>query len=340
MNFHLVKIRKRPLIAVPSNKILPYPASVSCYPGHTWKKRTVRTAVQMMFATGLTRRVWPLREIQLPGISDKELEGWLSQVRLDLGQDDLQAVLVWPADPDRGRLYLYLLDANGEKKAFCKLAFDARNSALIRREGEVLQRLAALELTQCRLPAVLTSGLVAGQDFLVVALAPARARITDWLKDSPINNMIAEYRGDPRPLDGAALRTLDWWSGVEKLFPPGNRFRTAIDKAIESGISVCRVHGDVNQTNVLRDGGEIWLLDWEQSHEDGPALTDTICAAVDRLSLEQPNDPEGNLRKFKKEFIDDSEEKTKHQAVLALAFLASARFTPAITLIHSWYPEK
>jgi hypothetical protein len=294
----------------------------------------------MIFATGLARWVWPVRKIQLPGISGEDLEGWLSAVRRDLGQDDLQPVIVWPSDPYRGRLYFYLLNLKGDKKAFCKLALDARNSALILREKEALQRLHALELIHCRLPTVLTSGLVAGQDFLVVALAPACARITDWLKDSPINNMIAEYSGKLRQLDEAALKSLDWWPGVEKLFPPGNRFRTAIDEALQGGGSVCRVHGDVNQTNILRDGEDIWLLDWEQSYEDGPALTDTICAAVDKLWLEQPNDPEGNFRKFKKQFLDVSEANMKHQVVLALAFLAAARFTPAITMIHTWCPEK
>lgn len=339
MDFHLVKTGDRPLLAIPSVDGGLHSACVSCYPVHTWKKRVVRSAVLMIFATGLARRVWPLRKIQLPGLSDEELEGWLGEVRRDLGQNDLQPVIVWPSDPNRGRLYFYLLDTKGNKKAFCKLALDPRNSALIRRENEALKRLHALELKRCRIPAVLTFGLVAGQDYLVVAITPSRARITDWRKDRPIGDVIAEYGGARRQLDGAALGSLDWWPAVERLFPPGHPFRTAINDAVEAGAAVCRVHGDVNQTNVLRDGGDIWLLDWEQSHEDGPALTDTICAAVDDLWLQQPNDPEGNLRKFKQEFLDLREESTRHQVVLALAFLGAARFTPAIAIIESWYPE-
>ncbi len=339
MDFHLVKNGDRPLFAVPSVDGGLHPAGVACYPVHTWKKRVVRSAVLMIFATGLARRVWPARKLRLPGISEGELEGWLGDVRRDLGQNDLQPVIVWPSDPSRGRLYLYLLDAKGNKKAFCKLALDARNSALVLREKEALQRLHALDLKRCRIPAVLTSGLVAGQDYLVVATTPSRARITDWRKDRPIGDVIAEYGGKQRQLDGAALGRLDWWPAVERLFPPRHPFRIAIDEAAEAGASVCRVHGDVNQTNVLRDGEDIWLLDWEQSHEDGPALTDTICAAVDDLWLERPNDPEGNLRKFKQEFLDMRDEYTRHQVVLALAFLGAASFTPAIAMIRSWYPE-
>ena len=68
-----------------------------------------------------------------------------------VGWAELQPVLVWPADPLRGRVYMYLLNKKGEKLGFCKLGLDERNNALIEREQQALEHLQSMDLKLSRI---------------------------------------------------------------------------------------------------------------------------------------------------------------------------------------------
>ena len=154
MKFHLIKLGSRPLLAVPCGKHSLWGAAIDCYPAHTGKKRLVRKVLHGLAGVGLIRWVFPARELSLPGVGDVDFEAWLALLCEQLHLAELQPVLVWPADPLRGRVYMYLLNKKGEKVGFCKLGLDAKNNALIKRERQALEHLQSMELKLSRVPQV------------------------------------------------------------------------------------------------------------------------------------------------------------------------------------------
>lgn len=339
MRFHLIKAAGRPLFAVPCGSARLRDDAAMCFPVHTWKKRVVRDAVRLASRTGLIRRLFPATETPLPGMPEGALENWLSDMRALLADPDLQPMLVWPGDPARGRIYLNLLGSDGRARTFCKLSLDARNDALIRHEGETLAELAMLDLKLSRIPEVIAKGLLGGHTYLVVSCSPRDARASDWERDKPINDAIGEFAGVTRTISAAEASALSWWPRIVDCHRSHPCFFEEVSKAVQSGVEVCRIHGDLNQTNVLRDGNDIWLLDWEQSHADGPALTDPVCVAVDRLFRMHPKNAAGNLQMFRNQFLKDRDHAARHQAILALAYLGAVRFTPALAIIGAWQQD-
>jgi hypothetical protein len=314
-------------------------AAIGCYPAHTWKKRCVRLALGVAARTGMFSCLFPAREMTLPTVAGRELEGWLDQVGRSPDGAGLHPVFVWPADPARGRIYLHLLADDGRLVGFCKIGLDSKNNSLIGREQAALERLAEMNLALSRVPRVLASGCLNNHAYLVVEAAPADARVTDWRGDLPLGPHIAEYAGPSRQVERADLDSLDWWREARRCFADNCGFLRALDDAARGGVAVCRAHGDLNRTNILRHGsGPVWLLDWEQSSDHAPVLTDQVCAAVDALWLSHPGDPVVCLRKLMEgpPFLTNS---CPPDAVLALAFLGAAGFTPALAIIGEWFPQ-
>ena len=115
MKFHLIKLGSRPLLAVPAGVPQLWEAAIGCYPAHTWKKRLVRVILGGLARVGLLGRMFPKQELSLPGVGKLDFEGWLESLGKQLDVAELHPVLVWPADPLRGRVYMYLLNKKGEK---------------------------------------------------------------------------------------------------------------------------------------------------------------------------------------------------------------------------------
>jgi hypothetical protein len=349
VKFHLVKLGSRPLLAVPCGKHSLWAVAIDCYPAHTGKKRLVRKVLHGLAGVGLIRWVFPARELSLPGVGDVDFEAWVDLLGEQLHLAELQPVLVWPADPLRGRVYMYLLDKQGEKVGFCKLGLDAKNNALINRERQALEHLQSMELKLSRIPKLLAHGELDGEiyrevdggSYLVVEMTPVDASNIDWQSDVSIEANIAEYAGSSRVIKRAEVETLNWWSEVTRQFADRSLLMDEVDVAVDQGIEVCLAHGDLNCTNVLKNESddEVWLLDWEQSDHSAPILTDLVCVAVDKLWLANAEDTSGNLQKFKDTFIYENDPEKRAQIILALAYLSAAGFPPALAMMDAIYAE-
>ena len=343
MKFHVVKLGSRPLLAVPEGGAGLWQAAIDCYPAHTSKKRLVRKVLHGLARLGLIRWIFTARKLSLPGVGDVDFEAWLSLQCAKLSEVELQAVLVWPADPLRGRVYIYLLNKKGEKVGFCKLGLDAKNNALIERERRALEYLKSMELTLSRIPKLLAHGYLDekmnGGAYLVVETTPTSTRNIDWQSDASIEANIAEYAGSSRRIERAEVESLAWWQKLQKALAEKGAFMQEVNSAVDDGIDVCLAHGDLNCTNVLRNGNEVWLLDWEQSDKNAPFMTDQVCVVVDKLWLADSQDASGNLKKFREHFSYENDPKKCAQIIMALAYLSSVGFTPATTIIDSWYPH-
>ena len=343
MKFHLIKLGSRPLLAVPCGKHSLWGVAIDCYPAHTGKKRLVRKLLHGLAGVGLIRWAFPARNLSLPGVEALDFEAWVALLCEQLHVAELQPVLVWPADPLRGRVYMYLLNKKGEKVGFCKLGLDARNNALIERERQALEHLQSMELKLSRIPKLLAHGNLDGEmvggNYLVVEITPANTRNIDWQSDASIEANIAEYAGSGRMIDRAEIESLSWWPGVTRRFANHSVLMDEINAAVDQGIEVCLAHGDLNCTNVLmsKTNDQVWLLDWEQSDHSAPILTDQVCMAVDKLWLTNAQDASGNLKKFRDTFMYENDTKKRAQIIMALAYLSAAGFPPALAMIDAMY---
>jgi hypothetical protein len=345
VKFHLIRLGSRPLLAVPCGKHSLWGAAIDCYPAHTGKKRLVRKLLHGLAGIGLIRCVFPARELSLPGVGKVDFEAWVALLCEQLHLVELQPVLVWPADPLRGRVYMYLLNKEGEKVGFCKLGLDAKNNALIKREQQALEHLQSMELKLSRVPNLLAHGNLNGEmgdgAYLVVEMTPADTRNIDWQCNAAIEANIAEYAGSGRMIERAEIKSLSWWPEVTRRFAGRSALMAEINVAVDQGIEVCLAHGDLNCTNVLLSGtnDQVWLLDWEQSDASAPILTDHVCMAVDKLWLTNAQDASGNLMKFRDTFRYEDDSKKRGQIIMALAYLSAAGFPPALAMIEAMYAE-
>ncbi|MGB2090660.1 MAG: phosphotransferase [Akkermansiaceae bacterium] len=339
MEFHTIKLGARPLLAVPAGAKGMLQAAIACYPAHTIKKRVVRVLLQTLARVGLLKLIFPARGLPSRGVAGVDFESWINDLCIQLDAKDLHPVLVWPGDPERGRIYVHLLDSSGRAVAFAKIGLDAYNNELIERERETLERLSAMQLELSRVPKLLAHGELDTYTYMVVETLPTGARATDWVNDPSIDENIAEYAGDIRHLEEAEIRELPWWGRVKTALAERDSLMREVHAALSDGIDVCLAHGDLNCTNVLRNGNDVWLLDWEQSDANAPCLTDRVCVTVDKLWLANPQDSAGNLQKFKDLFPDHADAEIQGSLVMALGYLASANFPPAIAMVDAWYPN-
>ena len=315
-------------------------SAIECYPSHTWKKRWLRRGLMMASRLGLLTVLFPARGIPVLGVSDAAFSQWLEDICRAMGWDSVYPVFFWPGDPNRGRIYCYLLDPNGVRVGFCKFGLDSTNNRLIQREARTMEVLKEMDLKHCRVPDVLRSGDLGEHAYVVIETTPRGARAIDWEEDEGIESLVAEYAGASYRIDRQELESLDWWVELTRVFGSSPGLMQVLTDLADQGGEVCRVHGDLNRTTVLVDGSETWILDWEQSYSNAPVMTDQICMAVDRLWLAGAGDAAGKLRQLQNTFPVLQDEKLRGPGVLALAFLGAAKFTPALTILLEWFPEE
>lgn len=332
----MVKLGRRPLLAIPLATGTPDTTFVQCYPGHTRKKRLVRSLIRATLWSGLARAMWAHCASPIADISALELEAWIEQIRQELGQLQLQPVFVWPADATRGRIYVHWQTPDGEVMAFTKLALDPKNSALIENERKALEQLARMDLKKSQVPQVLAAGELQKLSYLITETAPRDARITNWQRDAPIDEHVREFSGITRRKKASELEDLPWWPPLMEYLNGDSRLVRAARSAAKEGADLCRIHGDLNQTNILRAGKQVWLVDWERSSEAGPCMTDAVCMEVDRLWRLTQQNPTKGLEAFLRKIWNDKGTAHRQQVLLALAFLSMCDFPPALVLFKKW----
>ncbi|MDC0302590.1 hypothetical protein OAL23_00305 [bacterium] len=336
MKFHSIQIGNRPLMEVPAGDRAIRLAAVECYPGHTLKKRFLRKLLNLGFRIGVLSRACPSRSFVLPALSTSSFEGWLAHLKKVLGEKIIHPVIVWPGDPGRGRVYFYFLNREGIALAFGKLALDETNGQKIRNEAQVLGRFGKKEPRSFRVPKLLAEGEWGGLDYLITACVPKIAQTINLGEETGMDTVLKELNSDEfRETDG----TPSWWQLVLHAAGDQPAFESAVRSAGEPGWNLCRIHGDLNRTNLLRAGKELWLIDWEQSCLDGPRRVDEVCLEVDRWWNQSRSHGEDNRKAFLDGLFAKKEGGHRSELILALAFLHSIHFSPATALVEVWRKE-
>jgi hypothetical protein len=334
--FQVVRVGNRPLIALPSTSARVRRAAIWCYPAHSWKKVLVRSAISAAISSGISRLLWKNSLLPFDGPENSNLGTWLDAIRARLGQPDLKPVVVWPSRFSRGRIYVHLLDMKGRVRAFGKLALDRENSELIENERRALEDLHSRTLKRCKVPQILDSGRFGELASLVVETLPDNARVTNWATDLSLTECIREYSGETQTVPLAEIQQEGWWQEFQRISGSMAAFAALVHETSSDNVEVCRVHGDLNRTNVMRCGDEVWLVDWEQSCEQGPSLTDFLCIDVDQRWPATSRDPAASLANFLAAEWDRRGAADRRRVLMALAFLHAAGFPPASVLVQHW----
>ncbi len=328
--FFVLSWGRRPLMAFPEEfRGRLVEAAFACYPAHTRKKRLVRDALRAMHAAGWGRVLFRRTTRPLPAVSADDWRKWVESVQGE-------PVIVWPNDPARGRVYVHLLDEHGRNRSFAKLAFDERNARLIRNERDALESAAAVVGGAFSVPRVLGEGACGGICHVTVTPIPAGLRKLEAEEDDRLKRIIATYRGEARTVTGEQLRAMPWWKTFAASMRRLPDFVELVAAATQRGTRVCRVHGDLNETNVLSDDRNVWLLDWERSSAEGPWRTDEICREADRRWPVSRRDPGAALRDFRAACWEGKPAEEQGEILAALAYLTAAEFTPAVVLAEHW----
>ncbi len=334
--------RGRPVLALPGGPRSLELAALGRYQPHTLRRAVFRKAIKAAVRLGLDRLAARNADPLPPPLDTFPLAAWLEHAQALLGQRDLRAMLVWPSDRRRRRVHVHLLRADGTPAAFAKIAPAPEPGAPFRAPLEAeAQALSAVEAIPGRgfhVPAVIGLGTFAGWQFLLLEPVPTHALPVPPRIDTFPASLVAQYGGPPVRLPDAAVRGLSWWSRWNAYLEPGCPLLGQLERSSNEPAWLCRVHGDLGPANMLRAGGELWIVDWEESVALGPALADAVSFYLGLRPGQCRKHPRRVLGDLATHFGCPAEGAKQDEIGLALAFLCGTGREDALALARAW-PE-
>lgn len=338
--YRVICFRGSPAVAIPQASRRLRLAAVDRIHGFTPKRLAFRTALRAAIRLGLDRPLGRAVVDPIRHAAGLDFSVWLEDHARSLGVDLATAAVIWPWPPgvDRGRVYVHLLDAAGRPLAFCKLVTWASEDAALQTEERMLASFEATPTHTARIPAVLDSGFLStGRRYLTVEPLPARARPVPMSLANYPAQAVAEIAADRVWVERTSvLESLEWWSEALAAASLGPRFVNRLVSGLDRhGVRLCRVHGDFESKNLLREGSRLWVVDWECASLSGPRLVDPVryFLSVHRRGLRR--DPD--------RVLDDllswqaaQDPVNRIDVALALAYLAGAQCMDADRVIGRW----
>ena len=333
--FSLLSINDRPLMLLPNAPRVVRLGAIECYPTFTRKRRIFKGLLRGGVWIGL-----PLgksfNNCRTP-LDTERVTQWLAFIENGIKLKEWFPVFVWPADPMRGRVYAFILDAQGKAHAFGKFALNKENSDLIRNETRALKSLKGNISPIARVPRVLAAEDVADDACQLLEFIP---KLNNEAFDvGRLHGVLQVVQGRLWQVQASQVKERPWWRHFCKQEGVPTAFLSALTEAMEEDVCVCRVHGDMNRTNLLLGSKSVCLLDWERSDDVGPCLADKLALNLDLLWSLLQRKPSTALLRFQSEHWADRDVSYRNMVILALAFLVGAEFTPAVRLVQEWYKE-
>jgi len=209
----------------------------------------------------------------------------------------------------------------------------------LRLESEVnaLSTLQASTLTRVRLPKILGYGQLSHGRYLIIEPLPETAKPIKLTTNKFTLPFFAEYEWPRRWLGSDEIQNLSWWIQYQDKRPKhDSMFLQQVLSLLHLGADVCRVHGDLSLSNMVSDGNQIWLFDWESSHPAAPVMTDPIGYYLSFRIKQVLEHPVREVQLFYNEFVHEQTPTQQLGAMLALMFRHSADVPDATTLINCW----
>jgi hypothetical protein len=329
----------QPIFAVPATPRRLRLAGIARYQPITRKRAAYRRLMRLLMHLGLDRVVGRTVTSPVDRANGFDFHAWMERTRADLDEPRATCVVFWPPQRDRGRIYVHVFGSEFRPIGFAKISFDESNDVRLDREERMLRDLAGGGLRTFRVPRVLSSGRTGtdGHASLVMEPIPESARPLPRVEGAYPARCVAELAAETRRLSAAEIRRTSWWAEYESLLGDEHAaFAADLSERLVDGGSVCRTHGDFGTTNIVRDGDSLWIFDWEESHQEGPVLTDEISFYLGVNRPRSSTDPGSLIARFRERFLGDGSPIRRVDVMLALAFRYTVNARPAGLLISNW----
>ncbi len=267
-------------------------------------------------------------------IEGLDLQAWLEHARDRLGIGELFAAVQWPAQAERRRVYLHLLDASGAPVAFVKLSAGDPEGRLAN-EAAALRRLSRLAPLPFAFPGILDEGEFEGHTYLVLDPLPpgAKAAAPSW---QVLERSVRSYAGPVQKLSAEEKQGAPWWVRVCENRAVEVAFNAELCEFANEEITVCNAHGDLSVANLAEAGGKLWIMDWEQNDEKAPILADEISYYLSYNRRMMLRDATASVRALEAAYLRGATRERRRDVMLALAFLHYANRHIAMQVVRNW----
>lgn len=330
----------RPVLAVPERPRLLRVIGWRRYQPFTFNRSAVREFMQISMLLRIDGLFCDLSMKPLDQKGTFRFQAWLEQVREELGCPTAQPVIVWPPQRNRGRVYVHLLDADGRPIGFSKVSFDESNDEQLRIEASRLRSLSASRLKTCHVPEVLIEGFWQGRRYVVEEPLPDEARPLPATPSLYPRSCVDEWGGRIRMAKPEEVESFAWWRRVSEVGTGSSRaFFEELKRLIklEPGLPVRQVHGDLGPANLASVDGRLWVLDWEESTDDGPELVDEIGYDLGVHAQALKRRPEKELRRFFARYLLGASPEKRRDIMAALAFRKAIAPSNVDVYIRNWF---
>ncbi len=329
----------RKILAIPAKSRELRRIGVQCYKAHTFKRRIYHRLIsEAVFfgAPGFFSSAITANDSTTIGI---DYERWVAMLENRLGKTNLQAVLAWPSQMDRERVYITLFDKQLQNCAFVKIA-KMEEQALIEAGFNALDQLKTCQFQQFRLPHPMGCGIFDGRCFAIQEPLPTTAQSLNWRQRLDVSLLAQGLCIGRKRLSAKEIMQLSWWKRYAANLPADcEEFHRELMTQMErSGAEVGRVHGDFGLANMAVDGDTIWLFDWEFSHPLGPVLTDVVGFFLSFSVGKATKSPVHCAQEVSEQFLKKSGPEWHLNVMLALAFRHASGLPDAEVYIRrcSW----
>ena len=332
----LFRFGRKPVIAVPDSSTKLKLAALKCYRGITIRRASFAWMTRLLTRLRLDRLLTQPVDPSLSTFLPFNFQDWLDMLRQTMGAPSAEAVIVWPPQTDRGRLYIHLLDANARPLAFVKLAMDAVNDEYLCNEAQTIGRLKALQLRSFHIPSLMGTGKWNGHYYCVFEPIAASAKPVRSSWTSFPRECVEEYAGQMRTIAALQLAELDWWKNFWEVTPSGSAFAQDVRIAQKYPIRVCRAHGDLGIMNMIRVEDQIQIFDWEECCDDAPVLTDELMFFLTLNQRRFLANPVVSLRELNERYLSGASAQRRCDVIMALAFIRASEKSLATKIIYHW----
>ncbi|NNL54877.1 MAG: hypothetical protein HKP32_06970 [Woeseia sp.] len=335
----LFRFAGKPVIAVPNSSPNIKLAGLKCYRGITIRRAGFAWMTRLLTRLRIDWLLTQPEDSSLSSLLPFNFQNLLDTLRQTMGAPSAEAVIVWPPQLNRGRIYVHLLDANARPLAFVKLSLDALNDEYLRSEAETIEKLKALQLKSFRIPSLLEIGKWNGHYYCVFEPIATDAKPVKSSWSSFPRDCVKEYAGQVRIIGLPQLTELKWWKKFWEVTPPESAFAQDVRMAEGHAIRVCRAHGDLGTMNMIRVDREILIFDWEECCDDAPILTDELMFFLVLNQRKFLAKPVVGLRELNQRYLSGASAQRRCDVIMAMAFIRASDKPVANKILDNWEKE-
>lgn len=329
--------RGQDVLAVPQISKAVSLAGIAKYQPFTPKRRLYRMLASVLVRIGAMRLAAVSRTNPLGRESHFDFATWCAELEVRLGRPIAYAIVTWPPQASRRRLYVHLLDENLHAIAFVKVAFTPDDHAKLAVEADALRFLGQLPLRKIRAPKLLHHGRFEGISYLIMEPLPAAAKPLKLDADNDSSIFTAEYRGEIQRFGASEIMGLSWWTAyTQVLRPEHNSFHAQLLRLLPLGTELERAHGDLGLANMVSEGHHIWIFDWESCHAAAPALADSVGLFMSFTMGKTQRHPLASLQRIRARFLGDRSDQQRLAVMLAVAFRHACGIPDADSVMRVW----